>query len=113
MRYLAIIAVALFCSGYWLCTLVFPGQDNLINWWDMRLAIYSIIFAICFFVGWRLTKGVTKAIFLVGVVFCLGDIVDRYFFRVDTFEFDDLLLYAFALYYIYSAYVREIKTNTR
>lgn len=79
----------------------------------MRLAIYSAIFAICFFVGWKLTKGVTKAIFLVGIVFCLGDIVDRYFFGVETFEFNDLLLYIFALYYTYSAYARETKTNPR
>jgi len=113
MRYLALIAVSLFCAGYWICSFAYPDPIDLIKWWDMRLAIYSLIFALCFFVGWRLTNGVTRAIFLVGVVFCLGDIVDRYCFRVDTFEFDDLLLYIFALYYIYSAYAREIKTNTR
>lgn len=116
MRYLALLAVVLFCSGFWICSLVYPDYktnvEALVSWWDLRISIYSLIFAICFGVAWYLTKGVTRAVFLVGMVFCGGDVIDRYYFNINTFEFDDLLLYAFAIYYIYTAYAREIKTNS-
>jgi len=116
MKYLAFIAVLLFCAGYWICCLAFPryvdSPTEMVKWWDLRISIYSVIFGICFSVAWYLTKGVTRAVFLVGMVFCGGDIIDRYFFNINSFEFDDLLLYAFAIYYIYTEYAREIKTNS-
>lgn len=116
MRYLAAIVVILFCTGFWICSFVYPnhinGGEDLIKWWDLRISIYSTIFALCFFIGYRLTKGFTKAIFLVGVVFCMGDILDRSLFDINRFHVNDLLLYLFAIIYLPNAYAREIKGDS-
>jgi len=110
MRYLALISVFLFASGYWICGVFFtPGS---VNWWDLRIAIYTVIFALSFIIGYKLTIKFTKAVFLVGIVFCAGDIVDRYLFSINEFHINDVLLYLFALIYLPRAYAREIQTNS-
>lgn len=109
MKYLASIAVFLFATGYWICELFF--ESGSIAWWDCRIAIYTIIFALCFTVGYLLTKGFTQAVFLVGIVFCGGDIMDRYLFDINSFHVNDLLLYLFTVIYLPKAYAREIKGN--
>lgn len=75
------------------------------------MAIYSVLFGLCFGVAWYLSKGITRAIFLTGIVFCIGDILDRYYFKIDKFQWNDLLLIIFAIYYIRKAYAREIRTT--
>lgn len=110
MKWLAGLAVALFATGYWICELFFASGS--IAWWDMRIAIYTTVFALCFTIGYKITNGFTKAIFLVGIVFCGGDILDRYFFNINDFHINDFLLYLFATTHLSKNYVREIKTNT-
>ena len=108
MRYIALIAVILFCSGYWICDLFF--ENGTVQWWDLRFAIFTVIFALCFYIGWALSHGFTKAVFLVGMVFCAGDIMDRYIFDIQKFNINDLLLYFFAIYYLIKTYAREIRS---
>lgn len=111
MKYLAGLVVSLFCFGYWVCNFFY--ENGSVEWWQLRLCLYSIIFALCFYIGYRLTSEFTKAIFLVGIVFCLGDIADRYLFAINEFNINDLLLYIFAIYYLTkSHYAREIKTDS-
>lgn len=107
---MASLAVALFATGYWICNLFYPS--NLIAWWDLRIAIYTSIFALCFTIGYKLTEGFTRAIFLVGIVFCGGDILDRYLFNINEFHINDLSLYLFAIFHLSINYAREIKTNS-
>jgi len=109
MRYLAFIAVFLFCAGYLICEVVFP--NNLAAWWDLRMLIYTIIISLCFRIGYLITRGFTQAVFLVGLVFCGGDILDRYIFDINRFDWNDILLFLFALIYLPRAYARETKTN--
>jgi hypothetical protein len=98
MKWIASITVFLFCSGYWICDAIFT--NGIESWWRLRLAIYSLIFSLCFFVAYKLTTGFTKAIFLTGIIFCLGDIADRYLFNINEFHFNDLMLYLFAIFYL-------------
>jgi len=110
MRWLASLAVALFATGYWICELFFTSGS--VAWWDLRIAIYTSIFALCFTIGYSLTEGFTRAVFLVGIVFCGGDILDRYVFNINEFHINDLLLYLFTLIYLPREYAREIKTDS-
>jgi|GEM_PF-3032358 len=110
MKTLSAIAVILFCSGYWICDLLLVNGSGM--WWDLRLSIYTVIFALCFTVAWKLTAGMTKAIFFTGMVFCAGDILDRYFFNIQKFHINDLALYLFAAFYLIRAYAREIKAHS-
>jgi hypothetical protein len=113
IKIIAVLAVSLFCGGYWLCNLVFDPCTQVDLWWDMRLGIYTLIILLGFWWGYLLTKGFTKAVFLVGIVFCGGDILDRFLFDINHFNYNDLLLYIFALYHLSKSYAREIATNSR
>ena len=110
MKWMASLAVALFATGYWICDLFYPS--DIAAWWNLRVAIYTIIFALCFTIGYKLTDGFTRAVFLVGIVFCGGDILDRYMFNINEFHFNDLLLYLFAIIHLPITYAREIKRNS-
>ena len=76
------------------------------------MALTTVIYGLCFASCYLATDGIVKAIFLTGIVFCLGDIVDRYFFSINEFSYNDLLLYLFAIYHIYIVYARKIKTSS-
>lgn len=101
----------LFCSGYWICDLIYSNGS--VGWWDLRLSIYTVMICLAFVVGLMLTRQFTKAVFLVGIVFCAGDIMDRYIFDIQTFSWNDLLLYLFAFYYLRKQYARKIEADTR
>jgi hypothetical protein len=110
MKALSFLAVFLFAFGYWICDFVYP--DNLLKWWDLRIFIYTIIFGIVFWIGYELTEGTIKDIFLVGIVFVCGDVMDRYCFNINKFNANDLLLFLFAIVYlIYKPYARKTKAN--
>jgi hypothetical protein len=110
MRYLASMAVFLFVFGYWICEIFY--KHNLALWWDLRIAIYTAVLCLSFIIAHKLTTGFTKAIFTVGIVFCIGDVIDRYFFDITQFHLNDLLLFLFAIIYLRTHYARETKTNT-
>ena len=106
--FLGILSIALYAGGYWLCLWLFDPSG--IEFWDLRLSIMSALIGFGFWIGYYFTHGFTRAVFLVGIVFCLGDIIDRYLFNINQFQVNDILLILFALTYLPKAYAREIKT---
>ena len=109
MRFLATLTVGLFCSGYWICNLFY--ETGSYEWWRFRMFLYTLLISLCFAIGYKLTKGFAKSMFLIGIVFCIGDVADRYYFDINTFHFNDLLLYLFAIYYL-SKPLYAVNNNT-
>ena len=110
MRIIALLTIALFCTKYWICQFIFP--DDLVKWWALRIGLDTINYALCFFIAYKYSKGFIRDVFMVGMVFCAGDILDRYVFSINEFNLNDILLFLFALIYLIPSYAREIKTNT-
>lgn len=109
INWFAFLALFLFSTGYWICSWVYPGAmtvppdpEQLSLWWDMRLAIYSVLFALFGITCWAVTSGFTRAIFLMFVLFCVGDIADRYLFNSNSFNLNDLLLFVVTVIYLIS-----------
>ena len=75
------------------------------------MALTTVDYALCFTIGYVFAIDKIKPIFLIGMVFCAGDIVDRYIFSINEFQYNDLLLYIFAIYYTYISYARKTKTS--
>ena len=76
------------------------------------MALSTVNYALCFTSCYLFASEKIKPIFLIGMVFCGGDIVDRYVFSINSFQYNDLLLYIFAIYYTYISYARQTKANT-
>lgn len=111
MRFLATLTVSLFCSSYWICNLFF--ENGSYEWWQLRMFFYTLIISLCFYIGYKLTSGFAKSVFFVGVVFCIGDVADRYYFNINTFHVNDFLLYLFAIYYLTKPlYAGKTETDT-
>jgi len=111
IKIVALLAVFMFCGGYWICSALYEICSK--EWWDLRFVLITIGFLAAFTAGYLLSKNFTKAVFLVGIVFCMGDLSDRFFFSITDFNINDCLLYLFALLYLPTQYVREIKGTTR
>ena len=111
IRILALLTIVLFNSKYWICQYFYA--DDLISWWRLRVALDTFNFALCFLIAYKYSKGFIKDVFMVGMVFCGGDILDRYLFNINEFSYNDFLLILFALIILIPSYAREIKTDTR
>lgn len=110
MRLFGLLAILLYCTKYWICQYFYA--DDLVAWWQLRVALDTVNYAMCFYIAYKFSKGFIRDVFMVGMVFCGGDILDRYFFNINEFNLNDLLLLAFAVIYLIPSYAREIKTNT-
>lgn len=110
MRLVSFITVLLFCTKYYICELFF--QDDLVNWWRLRVGLDTLNYALCFFIAYKFSKGFIRDVFMVGMVFCGCDILDRYFFSINEFNLNDLLLIMFAAIYLIPSYAREIKGDS-
>lgn len=110
MRFIALITLLLFGTKYWICQYFY--SDDLVNWWRLRVALDTFNYALCFFIAYKFSKGFVRDVFMVGMVFCGGDILDRYLFSINEFNLNDILLIAFAVIYLFPSYAREVKGNT-
>lgn len=109
----AIIIVLLFRFGYWICDYFHVTGSQ--EWWRMRQSIYSIIFALFFAMAYYISSDYSRKVIIVGIVYCIGDIADRYYFNINEYNDNDMLLYSFAIYFliIKPIYDRKIKRITR
>ncbi len=98
--FIAILVILLFRTGYWICGCFY--EKGSVPWWDLRFAIFTIVIALSMIVGYFGDKIsiITKSLFIIGFVYLGGDIVDRYCFDIQSYQWNDLLLDAFAVLYL-------------
>lgn len=109
----AILAVLLFRFGYWICDLCFENGSE--PWWDLRFTIFTVIFVICFGIVYFAEKSstITKKIILIGIAYLFGDIIDRYLFKINYYNMNDIVLDLFAVIILFKIYEQYnyAKTN--
>lgn len=114
MRYIENItitlAVLLFDYNYNICDYFYEPAS--LEWWIFRTNIYAIIFFMGMCTGLFKQTYYSKTVIVIGLIYCFGDIVDRLFFNIRTFEINDLLIYASSALFIILRYARKNKTTT-
>ncbi len=108
---IAIAAVLLFCTGFWICELVYP--NDLVAWTHLRMNLYSVLIFLAF-VSCRMgtnTK-LVNTIFDVGIGVSVSDIIDRVYFDVTKFQWSDLVMLSITIILaIFDNYVRTARNS--
>lgn len=101
---LLFISLALLLSSYPICNLFYI--DNIESWYDLHNIINSIII-ILILNSFSFKK--TKLSELLLILYCgivVEDILDRLFFDIYYYEFNDFIVIAISLFFAYKKYIK-------
>ena len=87
---LAIVSILLFSFNYSICEFFYA--DNVKLWWDLKVNIYSVIFAMVLFSYSIGKKGWLKFVLYIGVGLAVSSMIDKIFLNVHKFTASDLLM---------------------
>jgi len=87
---LLIIAILLWSFSSQISNLIYSGNtpQDIDNFWDFKKVLYSLVILIILSITY---KTYNKVIFIIFCTILLEDIVDRLFFNVKVFEWNDLM----------------------
>ena len=89
-----LIAIILFVSNYYICDFFYYNDEvkDIQKWWGLRSNITSIIIMLVFYASLINTKGVLKLILSIGFGFCFSNVIDKVFFNVLDFNYNDVIM---------------------
>lgn len=86
----AIVSIVLYFLSYQICEYFYATNIEL--WWDLRMKLYAVQFFILFAVLSKTTSGITRLMINFGLGISANDLIDRVFFDVTFFQWNDLLM---------------------
>jgi hypothetical protein len=91
---LYLIAIILFVSNYYICDFYYYNNEvkDIQKWWGLRSNITSIIMMLIFYASLINNKGVLRLILSISFGFCFSDVIDRIFFNVLDFNYNDVIM---------------------
>lgn len=103
---LGILSVSLFCFNYQICEYFY--KDDITKWWGLKQNIYNVIImmfqTIAFF---SVIKSKTmKGLMTFGFIMCGGNVIDRFAFNVNYFQFNDIFFIGLATILSYTVYAK-------
>ncbi len=87
---LSSIVVALFVGNYQICEFFYKEDVN--KWWILRTNIYSLMFAVLFYVIKIESRGFFRFILSIGVGLSFSDVIDRLYFNSNVFNYSDIFM---------------------
>lgn len=111
-KLLYILAIFLFVSNYQICDYYYYNDEiqDLNKWWDLKCNIYAIIIMFVFLASLINSKGFLKFILSIGVGFCISNVIDKVFFNVLEFRYNDILMIILTFCFSYLDFLKNGKT---
>ena len=93
-KILYVLAILLFVSNYQICDLFYYNEDfkDIKKWWCLRSNISAVIMMLIFYASLIKTKGVLRLILSIGLGFCVSNVIDKVFFNVLSFNYNDIIM---------------------
>ena len=91
---LFIFCIFLICFNYLICDFFYYNEQikDIKKWWDLKTIIYSVVMMILFYASRINTKGLLKFVLSVGFGFCISNVIDKVFFNVLEFRYNDIIM---------------------
>lgn len=87
---LAFLILLLYLANYHICNFFFG--DDLINWWRLKLIIYTAIIGLAFALARIGTIKLTRFILSLGLGFCIAGVVDRIIYPSQSYRWVDIAM---------------------
>lgn len=105
---LLISSILLFILNYKICDLFYP--EDIDKWWGLKSNIYGVIMGLVFISSSIGTKGLVRLIFNIGIGFTTSNIIDKCYFNVLEFRYNDIIMIILTLclsFYEYLSYYQK------
>jgi len=91
---LFIFCIILIVCNYSICDYFYYNEEikNIKNWWKLKSIIYGIIMMTLFYASLINTKGLLKFVLSIGLGFCISNVIDKVFFNVLEFKYNDIIM---------------------
>lgn len=88
------LAIILFVFNYSICDYFYyvNGVLDSKGWWGLKSNIYAVIVGLVFISSSIGTKGVLRLILNIGVGFTVSNIIDKCYFNVLEFRYNDIIM---------------------
>lgn len=108
---LYILAILLFCFNYQICDFFYYNDEvkDLKKWWGLKSNIYAIILALVFYASLINTKGLLKFVLNVGIGLAISNVIDKVFFNVLEFRYNDVIMIILTLCFAGLEYLKEFR----
>lgn len=93
-KILYILAILLFISNYTICDYFYYNDEikDLNKWWGLKSNIYAIIMCLIFLASIINSKKRLRFILEIGVGFTISNVIDKIFFSVLDFNYNDIVM---------------------
>jgi hypothetical protein len=104
-----ILAILLFSFSYNICNYFYYNDEikDISKWWGLKSNIYAVIMMLIFYASLINTKGVLKLILSIGVGFCVSNVIDKVFFNVLQFNYNDIIMIILTLCISFYQYLQN------
>ena len=108
-KYLYILAILLFVLNYQICDFFYYNDEikDIKKWWGLKSNIYAVILMIVFYASLIDTKKWLKLILNIGLGFTISNVIDKVFFNVLVFTYNDILMIILTFCFAFLQYYKE------
>ena len=108
-----ILACILFFSNYQICDYFYYNEEvkDISKWWGLKSNIYAVIMLLIFYGSIRHTKGYTRLILSIGLGLCFSNVIDKIFFNVLEFRYNDIIMIVLTVGYSVLDFLNKRKSE--
>jgi hypothetical protein len=108
-KLLYISAILLFCFNYQICDFFYYNDEikDIKKWWGLKSNIYAVILMIVFYASLIDAKKWLKLILNIGLGFAISNVIDKVFFNVLVFTYNDVLMIILTFCFAFLQYYKE------
>lgn len=108
---LIIISILLLFFNPQICDYFYYNDEikNIKNWWKLKSIIYGIIMMLLFYASRINTKSLLKFVLSVGLGFCISNVIDKVFFNVLEFRYNDIIMIILTFCFATLDYLKDRK----
>ena len=112
-KLLYILAILLFVLNYQICDYFYYNEEikDIKKWWDLKSNIYAVIMVFVFYSSILGAKGKLRFILSLGVGFCISNVIDKVFFNVLEFRYNDIFMIVLTICASLLDYLQNGKQN--
>ena len=105
---MALLSVILYATGYLICEMLYPNPEDIAKWRFMRDTLGGLVYLLLIWTYALPKSAISKAAIYAFMVLAMGDMLDRWFFRVSSYQWNDTIVIIGAIVVFFKIYKRNV-----
>ena len=106
-----VLALLLFVLNYQICDYFYYNDEikDIKKWWGLKSNIYALICGLVLYGSLIGSKGLIRFVLAVFTGFCMSNIIDKIYFNVINFTYNDIIMIILTICFAYLDYLKNGK----